>query len=183
MAGRPKKRAMVMALERRTREHFDLEEGKTVVDYVVDWVESGRSILALAGEISEDEGLDITRSMLSTYVNSQPGGEERLRTARVAEAPRAMVEEARQIIDDADTSDREKLQKAKMRADVRLWQAERVGKEEFGQAKQGIQVNVSVGGLHMDALRHRTTATITIDAEEEQLALPAGDEVEAELLD
>lgn len=145
-----------MIAELTRRAHDELGDEATPLDYAESWVASGRTILALADELSAAIGEKIMREVLSHYLNEQENAETRLTRAR-ARGAHAMVETAVQINDDGGET-REELQHAKMRSDVRLWIAERWNRDELG-ARNGPQINVSIGALHLDALRVREVGT------------------------
>jgi hypothetical protein len=146
---------MIAELERRTRD--ELGPDATHLDYAVHWVESGGTILALAEEIG------VRRQALSGYLHRTfSDALERLERARPSCA-HAMVEQAVQLIDDADTSSREELAHAKMRADVRTWLASRLHREAYGDAK-GATVSISIGSMHLGAIKELAQATATLAA-------------------
>ena len=175
LAGRPKQRALVAELERRARE--EIGDEATSLDYVVAWVASGKTQLALVNEISRTTGHEIMHATMAKYLRDRFGDEAsvRLEAAR-REGAHVMVDDAIEIIEDADTSSRERLQHAKMKADIRMWTAGKFNREQYGENK-GAHVQISIAGLHLDALRRpMVTATIVEPAEPAQLV--AGEEDE-----
>jgi hypothetical protein len=150
MPGRPLASQVTVALAARAAR--DVGEGATALDYVVYFLESGGTILKLASELEADLGGAPSRQIVSHVVHRLSDDAPK----RVADARRvgatAMVEEAVQIIDDADTSRRETLQHAKHRGDVRLWLAERSDPSAWG-ATAKLTGNVSFGDLYLEALR------------------------------
>jgi hypothetical protein len=158
MAGRPKHRALVAELAGRAAE-MDTD-GASQLDYVIDWVASGRTLLELANEISKTTKLDITREMVSRYVNGlEEGAAEKIASARQRGAS-AMVEEAKVIVDEKIET-REEGVRAKNRAEIRMWLGERFDRAAFGAPKQqAVQVNVNV--LHLDAMRQRVVSSVIV---------------------
>jgi len=156
MAGHRLRAVVVQALESRVR--AELDEGATVLDYVCGWLEGGDTMVALGRDLAEELNTKIPKNLLHNYLRSKYGeeGETRLAHARSVGAT-MMVDEAREIIDDADDSSREKLQHAQMKANMRTWTAERFNRSLYGQPKQG-SVTINVGHLHLDALRQRAAA-------------------------
>lgn len=155
-----------MIAELTRRAHEEIGDDATPLDYAVLWVENGKTILALAEDLTRTMQTTIDRPQLSHYLNQQEEGETRLSAAR-ARGAHALVEDAIAIADKPmDT--KEEIAQAKLRTDVRTWIAERWNREELG-TRNGPQINISVGNLHMDALRFRVVE------EPEQMALTAPD--------
>lgn len=155
MAGRPRQRAMIAALERRTRDTFEDTES-THIDYVCEWTESGRNLTELVAELTlEAKQGELSVGMLRRYLTGTwPNLDARLATARAAGA-HAKVEDAQKIIDaTTDDMSREALSRAKMKADVRLWHAERGNKADLGRGAD-VQVVINHNTLHLDAMRQR----------------------------
>ena len=133
------------------------------VDRIIERVAEGDSLKAIAEE------LGISRSFLSWKVNAIPGVKERLVQARKSRAD-MWAEEAISIADGVDP-DPNQINKARLRIDSRKWLAGVDDPDRFG-TKQA-QVNISIGGLHLDALRK-------VQAE---LAKPAGHVIDGEARD
>lgn len=133
------------------------------VDRIIERVADGDSIRAIADQ------LGISRSFLSWKINKIPGVKERLVQARKSRADR-WAEEALEIADNAP-EEPNAINKAKMRIDTRKWLAGVDDPDRFG-TKQA-QVNISIGGLHLDALRR-------VQAE---LAKPVGQTIDGEAKD
>jgi hypothetical protein len=113
------------------------------VDRIVERVAEGDSLKKIADEIG------ISRSFLSWKVNAIPGVKERLVEARKARADK-WGEEAIEIADSVE-ADPNQINKARLRIDSRKWLAGVDDPDRFGQKQQN--VNISIGGLHLDALR------------------------------
>lgn len=133
------------------------------VDRIIERVAEGDSLKIIA------EQLGISRSFLSWKVNAIPGVKERLVQARKSRADK-WAEEAIEIADTVDP-DPNQINKARLRIDSRKWLAGVDDPDRFG-TKQA-QVNISIGGLHLDALRK-------VQAE---LAKPAGETIDGEATD
>lgn len=133
------------------------------VDRIIERVAEGDSIKSIA------EGLGISRSFLSWKINAIPGVKERLVEARKSRADK-WAEEAIEIADTVDP-DPNQINKARLRIDSRKWLAGVDDPDRFAQKQQ--QVSISIGGLHLDALRR-------VQAE---LAKPAGETIEGEAHD
>lgn len=152
MAGQPKRRAMVAELERRTREEFG-EEGGTHLDYVEQWLESGRTLYSLAQSIGGTIGMQVMYATLKRHIDSiAADAGDRIIHARASGA-HALVEQSIGI-SNGRMSQPIDAQRAKLRADTRLRVAALWNRDEFGQ-KPGVGVTINVNGLHLDALTHR----------------------------
>lgn len=162
MAGRPKRRALALELERRASAYFadrDDASDVTPLAYVCAWIENGGTITSLAADMT-----DVTRERLSTYLHSIYGENEarsRLARARVRSAD-AHSEAGLQAIADAGLS-KEEISKASAIARQRNWMAEKFNRAEFGQSPAAT-VSISLGSLHLDALRafHGASAKATV---------------------
>lgn len=153
MAGNPKKRAMIAELEKRTKE--ECEPGSTHLDYVVDWVAGGKTMVELAADIKDTINVEVSNMMLSKYIHlTWPETAGPALAAARKRGAHNLVAEAMGIADDAP-NDRDAIRKAKLRSDVRLWAAERWNRDELGRAPE-VQLNVNVNNLHLDAMRVRT---------------------------
>lgn len=149
MAGRPRHRAMVDALERRAE-----ERELSVVDYAIEWVGSGRSLLDLAADINTADRLGedyVSRYMVSSYLNGLPGGKEGLELARV-EGGAGLADQALGIADE-ETDDRTQVARNKLRSETRLKMAGFLNPAYRDQ--KGVHVNLNLNDLHLDALRAR----------------------------
>jgi hypothetical protein len=168
LAGQPKKRAMIAELIKRGRELAEPDDERTdeqlALEYVKDWVASGRTLVALAHDVTRATGVDIIREQISKWVR-QVGGEEGegavLSHARSVGA-HALVEAGLEGILTAPPV-REELQRAKLAADQGNYIAERWNREELG-ARNGAQVSISLTVAHLEALRARPTAVVHLEA-------------------
>jgi hypothetical protein len=133
------------------------------VDKIIERVENGDSIQMMAEE------LGVSRSFLSWKINAISGVKERLIQARKGRADK-WAEDALHIADNTP-EDPNAINKAKMRIDTRKWLAGVDDPERYGQ--KGAQVNITIGGLHLDALRKVQS----------ELAKPAGQTIEGEATD
>ena len=153
VAGQPRKKAMVGELERRARRNE-----QTTLEYVADWVESGKTITQLKDSINEslevEEEQGCTRAMLSRYVNRELEGLDTLAEAR-AEGSHGMAESAITIIDEP-AEDKVQAAQRKTQAEMRLKLAGFWNRKEYGEQRgPDVNVNLNLGELHLDALRHR----------------------------
>lgn len=150
MAGQPIKRALQAALAEIAVE--EMGAGHSALDYVCDWIEDGGRVKELQEAVEVRANIEVTQQAFSRAIRTlEPDARDRIAEAR-RRAPPALVERARDAIEDAPTDSREKLDKAKETAKILLWQAERLGKETYGQAPMA-QLNLNVGQLHLEAFR------------------------------
>lgn len=164
MAGRARLNALRDELEKRTRDYFDVdpvniamgtEHVPSHLDYVCARIESGTTAKTLAKELSDPLGYELTYERLARYLRDTFGPERvanALDEARIR-ASHCYAEEALEIVD-APAYDSVTVQQARARANQRNWMAERYNPSRFGGQK-GVSVNVSIGSLHLDALRSR----------------------------
>jgi hypothetical protein len=136
------------------------------LDRILDRIANGEPLVKIAPEVG------VSRPLLNGFLTGkiQVQGEptaardQRVEAYQDAKkmAAQSMVEDAGVMLD--EEKDFRMAQLAKSRAEHRRWQAERLDRDQFGQPKQEIQVNIGV--LHLDALRQRVIGTI-----------PAADEI------
>ena len=134
MAGKPIERAMVAKIEK---------DGG--IDWILAKIADGWTIKAIA-----EQDLGESRSLLSIWLNKGEN-KERLAQARSLFAAR-MAEEALQIADGVEPLN-EQIGKAKLQIDTRKWLASKYDPSNFGEQKATAQVNISIGDLHLRALK------------------------------
>lgn len=185
MAGRARTKALQEALEKRAREASD-EQPISTLDYVCEWLESGNTLKELALELSQDLEHEVTYARLMAMLRSEHGDsatEAALDLAR-ARASHCYAEESKTIVDEpADTS--AEVSRAASRSKSRQWLAQAYNPGRFGQQK-GVSVSVSIGSLHLDALRAAPARVATIVTGASQPALPSPavtDTVDAEVIE
>lgn len=143
---------MVGELQRRAA----LEHDGDVLDYAADWVGNGQTLVSLAEDISKSTKQQISRPMLSKYLNGvKDTATDTLSRAR-EDGAEAIVEKLRAVVESTPAT-RDDIARTKLQMDMDLWLAERWNKRAFGQAK-GAQVNITVGNLVLEALRSPTPA-------------------------
>jgi hypothetical protein len=141
---------VTQALTRRAK--AELGEDAEIVDFAELWVASGRTVYDLSQELAKELGYDISRELVSKVINGAPGAADRIAHAR-REGGHGLAEEALHLADNADAQ-REELQKVKQRIDTRLWLAARWNRAELSD-KPDVNINISLPGLHLEALRAR----------------------------
>lgn len=112
-------------------------------DALLDRISNGDTIAKIAEEIG------ISRTFLSWRLNAQPGMKERLVEARRGRADK-WADDALSIADNVP-EDPNAINKAKVRIETRKWLAGVDDPDRYGQ--KAAQVNISIGSLHLDALR------------------------------
>jgi len=120
---------------------------------ILERIASGETVADVARTVLRPDGKSISRAFLSFLLHQDPERSQLVNEARTAGAD-AMVDEGLNLVDSAPT-DRDAIQKAKVRADLRLRIAGLVARERWGEQKQAVNVSVNVNSLHVDALRHR----------------------------
>ncbi len=121
---------------------------------LLDLIAEGRTISSIMDEY------DLHRTMFYQWIYS--GGDER--AAAYAEAKRQAadkhVEDAQDILDGTEDGDVPQpvfspadVALRKARANFRQWLAAHRDPETYGERKVDLEVNVSIGSLHLDALR------------------------------
>ncbi len=167
MAGQPRKRAMVAELEERAA----AADSSTILEYVEDWVSSGGTLLQLAESTSSSAQVDITRHMVSKYVHSLPGGPEMLSRAR-KDGGDGLADQAIEIVD-REAESKEQIASNKNAAEMRLKMAG-FWNPSYQPQQKGVNVQLTFGQLHLDALRHRSVIANVVSPP----VLPAGPDVE-----
>lgn len=166
MAGRARAKALLDALEARTRQSFEVEEAisddpHTTLDYVADWIESGNTLKELAGTLTTELGHEVTYARIMATLREQHGAELTDRTLETSRtrASHSLAETALELVD-APADSNVDVSRAASRARTRQWMAERYNPSKYGQAK-GVSVSVTVGSLHLDALK-QVNAMMTV---------------------
>lgn len=139
MAGRPK----------MTQDLAVLEADDGVGQQVLEMLAAGVMLSRICYETK------LGKAALLKWLDATPERAEAFARAR-ASAAHTLATEAIEIADEADEENPVAIQKAKLRTQVRQWTAERWNKKDYGAAKA--EVNVSITGLHFEALRARTVA-------------------------
>src|SRR6185437_7782321 len=170
MAGRQKPKRIVALLDRLAQEELDLGS-PSGLDYVCSWLADGKTVQQLADHLSTLAGEPVHRGWLTPVLQGlAPNAVQRMNDARRASA-HALVEDAQAIVDTAAVDpSREGIAAAKVQADLRTWRAARYDRETFGE-KATHSVEISLGQLHLDALRQRSARHADIEATA-TLALP-----------
>src|SRR6185503_19893390 len=95
----------------------------------------------------------ISRAFFSRLLHHDDARSKRVFEAR-KEGASAMVDDALHIVDDAPP-DRDSINKANVRAEMRVKVAGFIDREAWGDKGQQVNVQVNVVGLHLESLRHR----------------------------
>jgi len=152
MPGQPLKHAVISQLAELAKQ--EIGEDATALDYVCHWIEGGERTGALQKRIESLIGTKFSTPFFSGVINHGlgPNAKERLRQSR-ADAGPALVEKAREVVENAPTDDKVKFEKAREESKILLWQAERQDRATYGQQQPVAQVNLNVGSMHLDAFR------------------------------
>lgn len=141
-----------------TRLAGEADEGTTPEDIVLGQVAAGLTLRAIAKDISAAAGLYISPETLTLWINRTPELKTKLAAARKAGAP-SMVEHAAELLEEVDT-DRDAIAKAKAIAEQRNWMASKYDRQTFGNDAAQVNVQLSLGDMHLDALRQRVVPIV-----------------------
>lgn len=136
-------------------------------DWFFDQVADGRMMKDIASQFG------ISRSLiyrwLKVVVNDY---ESKLRAARLL-ASHVHVEDALEIIDNADVESQAGVSKAKEQANFRKWLASVRNRKDFGEQK-GPVIALNISSLHLDALKASGITAAALQAPAADKALPPG---------
>jgi hypothetical protein len=90
--------------------------------------------------------------MLSFWINHTDERRDAVLKARKLKAEK-LAEEALEIADEADETSNSGVNKARLQVDTRKWMASKLDPENYGDTAK-TQVNISLGDLHLQALKH-----------------------------
>jgi hypothetical protein len=148
--GRPKHAKLLATLRGRAQQEFG--DGSSELDYVLHWLRDGGTILSLAARLQNEMGESVSRSFLSGSVHRlSRDAKDQIEAAR-RDGAHALIEQTITIADQTPPTAND-AHKAKLAIGVRQWMAERYNREDFGNARP--DVVISLGTLHLDALRQR----------------------------
>ena len=154
MPGQPKRRAMLAALDARTRDFFELPDDQPLshshLDYAEAMIASGTSIYQLADD------LGVSRETLRRHLYAQDPdhASERISRAR-GDGGHALAEQGLVLVDaPAETS--VDVNRASSRARHRSWLAERWA-PDLAIQRGSANITLNIGQLHLEALQARPT--------------------------
>lgn len=120
---------------------------------ILERIASGETVADVSRTLLRPDGKHIDRSFLSRLLHHDPERSALVSQAR-KEGASAMVDHALHIVDTAPV-DRDSVNKAKVMADLRVKVAGYIDREQWGEQKQQVNVQVNVADMHLDSLRHR----------------------------
>lgn len=135
MAGFPVRRALEKKIEQLGG-----------IEFVAAHIAQGMTIGRLA------EFIECSRPMLSFWINHTEERRVAVLNARKLKAEK-LAEEALEIADEADETSNSGVNKARLQVDTRKWMASKLDPEKYGDTAK-TQVNISMGDLHLQALKH-----------------------------
>jgi hypothetical protein len=147
MAGFPMRRALEKKIE-----------GLGGIEFVTAHIAQGMTIGRLA------EFIECSRPMLSFWINHTEERRTAVINARKLKAEK-LAEEALEIADQADETSNGSVNKARLQVDTRKWMASKLDPENYGDTAK-TQVNISLGDLHLQALKHMKAEVITLENNE-----------------
>jgi hypothetical protein len=159
VASRPKE----LRLKRKLTAIAKHDGFATAIEWIVSEVASGVTITQIAKNVAALElpaypREELSRNWFSMLVNKlavpegSPSAKEQIAAAR-REASYVLLDEAIGIADEP-ADDSASVQRNRLRSDVRLRTAALWNREELGD-RSGVTVSLSLGELHLDALRRR----------------------------
>ena len=163
MPGHPKLTALACAID---------EAGGDEV--VFDRIADGAYLTVVAEE------WDVSSQLLRKWIRLDPDRVSAYNAAKHASAD-ALIEDAGKVLKDASVISSQHIAKARALAGFKQWLASKRDREQYGDEQAQINLNLSLGSLHLDALRTRARVidvpeedTEILDHDEEPRALSAG---------
>lgn len=147
MAGFPMRRALEKKIE-----------GMGGIEFVAAHIAQGMTIGRLA------EFIECSRPMLSFWINQTEERRTAVLGARKLKAEK-LAEEALEIADQVDETSNSGVNKARLQVDTRKWMAGKLDPENYGDTSK-TQVNINMGDLHLQALKHLKAEVITLENNE-----------------
>lgn len=140
MTGRPLLRAL---------ENSIVDDGGNGV--IFDRIAGGEYLTAIA------EDWNVSVQLLRKWIRLD---DERVVEYEVAKrmSADALVEDAGKILDDAETISSQHIAKATSRANFKKWLAAKRDREQYGEDVASLNLNLDLGGIHLDALRAHSSA-------------------------
>lgn len=120
---------------------------------ILERIASGETIAKVSTDLKRPDGQPISRRFLSMLLHADPERSKAVLEAR-KEGASALVDDALRVVDQAKL-DRDGIAQARVQADVRLRVAAMLDRDQYGERKQDVHVQVNVANIHLDALRHR----------------------------
>lgn len=120
---------------------------------ILERIASGETVADVARTLLKPDGQCISRNFLSMLLHADPERSRLVVQAR-QEGASAMVDHSLHLVDSAQ-ADRDSVNKAKVQAEVRLKVAGFLDRQQYGEQKQQVNVEVNVASVHLDSLRHR----------------------------
>jgi hypothetical protein len=122
-------------------------------DRILERIGSGESISAIAQTFLRPDHHPISFAFFSRLLHQDPEREPAIREAKrlraEAWADRALA------VSDTCPADRDAVAKARVQIETRLRLAGLADREQYGERKHEINVQVNTAEVHLDALRHR----------------------------
>ena len=130
-------------------------------DYLYDLIASGETITKMAASYG------CTRSYVSRSLNSVPEYRKALEGAR-EDAADALVEEGKEMVDQLSaTSTNNEIAATREKVNFRKFMAGSLNQNKYGTRPQN-NVTISIGDMHLDALRKVNSQMAAIDAEDRE---------------
>lgn len=160
MASRPKL-ARFRAAMARIAEREGFNGSDAALDWALSEIEAGVAVAQLWKVVQEEAKEMSTRTWAYTVLYSlAPDARGRVREARKIGAV-ALVDEALEIADRPASTAAEAASN-RLGVDTRLRLAGMFNREELGESAPKIQIGVSLGATHLDALRRRMIVKVEV---------------------
>lgn len=165
----------------------------SALDYAEHWLADGHTFIELAHSLQNDSEKDsqgsldpiltgggVARMLRSTF--GQVEADAAFARAR-ARGSHALVEQTHEIADE-DVKSSEDASRARNRIGTRQWAASAYERNTFGQRGNQVAVQINLGQMHLDALRHRAIEQVGVNLLDGQItqALPEST-VDADIAD
>src|SRR5881396_1559020 len=121
--------------------------------HILERIASGETYTQVANSLRRPDGLPISFAFFRRLLHQDPTRESLIIEAKRIRAE-AWVDAAMKCTEDVP-ADRDEVAKARVFVDTRFKAASFADREQYGEAKQGMQISVNVASWHIDALRHR----------------------------
>ena len=143
-------------------------------DWVFDQIAAAEPMKDIAGHFTNPEtNQPYSRQMVYAWIHA--GGPERERKWEDAKEVAAHIyaEQAGEVLDESRAITSAEASLVKARSEYRKWLAQKFNRKTYGDDKAGVDINLNIGQLHLDALRAANGAP-ALPARAVH-ALPAGD--------
>jgi hypothetical protein len=127
--------------------------GMTPLEWLCDQLANGETMYKLAEQFTKRTGIEITRNVLNSAALALDENAQAEITKALKQGAHSIVERQHERLEDLDNGvTKEEIALENLRSKNIQWRAERMNRDEFGQAPT-TQINMSLGAVHLDVLR------------------------------